>query len=249
MSNAETLIRFEHVTKSYPMYHHVTSGFKNLLLNLPKAIRELRQSQFTALKDLSFEIRRGESVAFVGRNGAGKSTTLGLIAGVLRPTQGLVKVEGRVLPLLELGGGFHPDLSGLENIQLNGVILGLTRKEVAARTKQIIDFSELAEFIDQPVRTYSSGMMARLGFSVVANLDPEILLIDEVLAVGDAEFRQKCLDKMSEFKKAGVTIILVSHSAADVEFLCDRAIWIEDHLIRRDGPAKDVMKEYAAPHA
>lgn len=244
---SETLILFDHVTKSYPLYHHVTSGFKNLLLNLPKAIRELRSTQFTALRDLSFEIKRGESVAFIGRNGAGKSTTLGLIAGVLRPTQGQVTVTGRVSPLLELGGGFHPDLSGLENIQLNGVILGLSRKEVAARTAQIIEFSELGPFIDQPVRTYSSGMMARLGFSVVANLDPEILLIDEVLAVGDASFQTKCLEKMKEFKRAGVTIILVSHSSRDVEFLCDRAIWIENHLIRKDGPSIEVLREYSTP--
>lgn len=243
------LIRFDHVTKSYPLYHHVTSGFKNLILNLPKALREMRQTQFTALSDISFEIQRGESVAFIGRNGAGKSTTLGLIAGVLRPTNGSVTVGGRVSPLLELGGGFHPDLSGLENIQLNGVILGLSRKQVAERTQKIIEFSELGPFLEQPVRTYSSGMMARLGFSVVANLDPEILLIDEVLAVGDAAFRQKCLDKMSEFKKSGVTIILVSHSANDVEFLCDRAIWIESHHIRRDGPSSQVLTEYAAPAA
>jgi len=234
---SETVIRFDHVTKSYPLYHHVTSGFKNLVLNLPKAIRELRQTQFTALNDINFEIHRGESVAFIGRNGAGKSTTLGLIAGVLRPTKGQVTVQGRVSPLLELGGGFHPDLSGLENIQLNGVILGLSRKQVAERTQKIIEFSELGEFINQPVRTYSSGMMARLGFSVVANLDPEILLIDEVLAVGDKAFQTKCLEKMKEFKKAGVTIILVSHSARDVEFLCDRAIWIENHHYARTGPA------------
>ncbi len=244
---SETLIRFDHVTKSYPLYHHVTSGFKNLILNLPKAIREMRNTKFTALSDINFEIRRGESVAFIGRNGAGKSTTLGLIAGVLRPTQGAVIVGDRVSPLLELGGGFHADLSGLENIQLNGVILGLSRKQVAERTQKIIDFSELSEFIEQPVRTYSSGMMARLGFSVVANLDPEILLIDEVLAVGDAAFRAKCLEKMKEFKRNGVTIILVSHSASDIEFLCDRAIWIENHRIREDGPAAEVLAKYAAP--
>ena len=244
---SETVIRFDHVTKSYPLYHHVTSGFKNLVLNLPKAIRELRQTQFTALNDINFEIHRGESVAFIGRNGAGKSTTLGLIAGVLRPTKGQVTVQGRVSPLLELGGGFHPDLSGLENIQLNGVILGLSRKQVAERTQKIIEFSELGEFINQPVRTYSSGMMARLGFSVVANLDPEILLIDEVLAVGDKAFQTKCLEKMKEFKKAGVTIILVSHSARDVEFLCDRAIWIENHHVRQDGPSAAILAEYAPP--
>lgn len=241
---SETIIKFDHVTKSYPLYHHITSGFKNLVLNLPKALREMRSNKFTALRDLSFKIKRGETVAFVGRNGAGKSTTLGLIAGVLRPSAGTVVVNGRVSPLLELGGGFHPDLSGIENIQLNGVILGLSRKQVAERMPAIIEFSELREFIDQPVRTYSSGMLARLGFSVVANLDPEILIVDEVLAVGDAAFQKKCLAKMAEFKKQGVTIILVSHSARDVETLCDRAIWIENHKIQADGPSSEVMRLY-----
>ncbi|RYZ77750.1 MAG: ABC transporter ATP-binding protein [Proteobacteria bacterium] len=245
MSNV--VIKFDRVTKSYPLYHHITSGFKNLLMNLPKAIREMRSSSFTAVQDLSFEIKRGETVAFIGRNGAGKSTTLGLIAGVLRPTKGEVTVTQRVSPLLELGGGFHPDLSGIENIQLNGVILGLSRKQVASRMEQIIEFSGLGQFIHQPVRTYSSGMMARLGFAVVANLDPEILLVDEVLAVGDAEFQKRCRDKMAEFKKSGVTIILVSHSASDIEFLCDRAIWIEDHRIQEDGPANAVLKLYMNP--
>lgn len=244
---SDVVIKFDNVTKSYPLYHHITSGFKNLVMNLPKAIREMRASSFTAVQDLSFEIKRGETVAFIGRNGAGKSTTLGLIAGVLRPTKGDVTVTQRVSPLLELGGGFHPDLSGIENIQLNGVILGLSRKQVASRMDQIIEFSGLGQFIHQPVRTYSSGMMARLGFSVVANLDPEILLVDEVLAVGDAEFQKRCLDKMAEFKKLGVTIILVSHSARDVEFLCDRAIWIENHRIQKDGPAKEVLERYMNP--
>lgn len=238
------VITFEHVYKSFPMYGHLTGGFKNLLFNLPKALREMRTHQFESLHDLSFEIKQGEAVGFIGRNGAGKSTTLGLIAGVLRPTRGLVKVQGRISPLLELGGGFHPDLSGRENIHLNGILLGLSNKTVKAKTPAIIDFAELGEFIDQPVRSYSSGMMARLGFAVVAHLEPEILLIDEVLAVGDAAFQKKCAAKIQDFKKAGVTIILVSHNTSDVSTLCDRAIWIENHRIRRQGPAVDITSEY-----
>ncbi len=239
-------IEFKGVTKSYPLYHHITGGLKNMLLNLPKAVREMTAQSFVAIEDISFSINKGESVAFLGRNGAGKSTTLGLIAGVLRPTKGSVQVNGRVSPLLELGGGFHPDLTGIENIQLNGVLLGLTRKQVAEQIKSIVEFSELGEFINQPVRTYSSGMMARLGFSVVAHLDPEILLIDEVLAVGDASFRKKCLNKMQEFKQKGVTIILVTHSAADVEFLCERVIWVENHKIKQDGPRSEILPLYTA---
>lgn len=234
------VIEFNRVTKSYPLYHHFTGGFKNLILNLPSALKEARSSSFVAIDDISFTIKKGESVAILGRNGAGKSTTLGLIAGVLRPNNGSVKVSERVSPLLELGGGFHHDLSGIENIQLNGVLLGLSRKQVSDKISSIVEFSDLKDFIHQPVRTYSSGMLARLGFSVVAHLDPEILLIDEVLAVGDSAFQKKCHAKMHEFRKKGVTIILVTHNSGDVELLCDRAIWIENHQIKMDG-AKDVV--------
>ena len=238
-----SIVRFQNVTKTYPLYHHFGLGLKSFIFNLPTAIKQVQQG-FTALKDLSFEINEGEAVAFVGRNGAGKSTLLGLVAGVLRPTSGLVEVKKRVSPLLELGGGFHPELSGLENIQLNGVLMGLSRKQVAAKTEEIIAFSELGDFIHEPIRSYSSGMNARLGFSVVANLEPELLLIDEVLAVGDAAFQKKCLNKMNEFKNKGVSVILVSHNAADIEMLCNRVIWIENHKIQMDGPTKAVIPEY-----
>lgn len=244
MSQESTSIIFSNVLKKYPMYHHITGGFKNLILNLPKALQEMSSTSFTALDGISFTIQSGESVAFLGRNGAGKSTTLGLIAGVLKPNSGEVKVTQRVSPLLELGGGFHPDLTGIENIQLNGVLLGLSRQKVACQINSIIEFSEIGEFIHQPVRTYSSGMLARLGFSVVAHLEPELLLIDEVLAVGDGPFRKKCLNEMLKFKKKGVTIILVTHSPGDVEFLCDRVIWIENHKIKMDGPTKEILPIY-----
>ncbi len=238
------MISFSHVTKSYPLYHHITGGFKNLIFNLPKAIREMKAAKFTALEDISFEICEGECVGFIGRNGAGKSTTLGLIAEVLKPNKGQVKVNGRISPLLELGGGFHPDLNGVENIQLNGVLLGLSRKQVKEKLPSIIEFSELGEFIDQPIRTYSSGMLARLGFSVIAHLDPTILLIDEVLAVGDAAFQKKCMTKMEEFRSKGITMILVSHNTQDVERICTRVIWIDNHKIKMDGTVSQVIPEY-----
>ncbi len=237
------IIRFEQVTKTYPLYHHFQSGLKGFIFNFPSSLRGI-SSGFTVIRDLSFSIRQGESVAFVGRNGAGKSTLLGLIAGVLRPTSGRISVEKRVSPLLELGGGFHHDLTGLENIELNGVLLGLSRKTVARKAEEIIAFSELGDFIHEPIRSYSSGMIARLGFSVVAHLEPEILLVDEVLAVGDAVFQKKCIRKMQEFRKNGVTVILVSHNPADIEMISDRVIWIENHQIQMDGPTKNVLPRY-----
>ncbi|MCC6346463.1 MAG: ABC transporter ATP-binding protein [Nitrospirales bacterium] len=201
-------------------------------------------TRYDVLKGVSFEVLRGETFGIIGKNGAGKSTTLGLIAGVLKPTSGAVAVRGRVSPLLELGAGFNPELTGRENIVLNGVLMGLTRAEVVRRIGEIIEFSELGNFIDQPIRMYSSGMLARLGFSVVALLNPEILLIDEVLAVGDAAFQSKCLSKMVQFKKNGVTMIFVSHSLKDVEEICDRAVWIDNQRIRMLGPAREVVNGY-----
>jgi lipopolysaccharide transport system ATP-binding protein len=198
------------------------------------------------LRGLSFEVKAGETLGVVGANGAGKSTILGLAAGVLRPTSGTVKVSGRIAPLLELGAGFHRDLTGRENIILNGVLLGLTRAGVTDRLDAIMDFSELGQFIDQPVRVYSNGMLARLGFSVAAHLDPEIMLIDEVLAVGDEGFQKKCLDKMREFKKRGVTLLFVSHSMESVQLICDRVLWIEDRAIKLAGSPGEVVKKYLA---
>lgn len=240
----KSVIIFDKVSKSYPMYHHITGGFKNLLLNLPKAVRDIKNSKFEALKDISFEVYKGETLGIIGRNGAGKSTTLGLIAGVLKPSQGKVIIKGRISPLLELGGGFHPELTGRENIMLNGVLLGLTREEVKKKMDAIIEFSELGDFIEQPIRVYSSGMLARLGFSVVSSLDPEILLIDEILAVGDTNFQKKCLDRMNGFKKKGVTMVFVSHSMVDVERICDRVIWIEEHKVKMLGEPKKIIESY-----
>lgn len=239
-------IVFDGVSKSFPLYHHITRGIKGFLFNIPEAVSSLRSARYEALRDVSFEVQRGEALGIIGRNGAGKSTTLGLMAGVIRPTKGRVEVRGRTLPLLELGGGFHPELTGKENIVLNGVLLGLRRRDVLARMDDIVEFSGLGDLVEQPIRTYSSGMLSRLGFSVAAHLDPEIMLIDEILAVGDMAFRERCLERMMGFKRAGVTMVFVSHSMEDVEWLCDRAIWIEDHTVRAAGPPASITLEYAA---
>lgn len=235
---------FNKVSKSYPLYHHLTGGIKRFLFNIPKGVRSLRNNRIEAIHDISFEVGKGETFGIIGKNGAGKSTTLGLIANILRPTKGKISVNGRVSPLLELGAGFHPELTGRDNILLNGTLMGLTKREVFNKMDEIIEFSELRDFIDQPTRIYSNGMLARLGFSIVACLDPEILLIDEVLAVGDVEFQKKCLDKMSTFKRDGVTIILVSHSMADVKRICDRVLWIEDRALRMLGRPEDVVPSF-----
>jgi lipopolysaccharide transport system ATP-binding protein len=242
----EPVIIFENLSKSYPLYYHLTGGIKHFLFHLPKGIGSLKNSKFEVLHDISFQIFKSETFGIIGKNGAGKSTTLGLIAGVLKPSTGKVIVKGRVSPLLELGAGFHPELTGRENIILNGVLLGLTRTEVLARMARIIEFSELKDFIDQPIRIYSSGMLARLGFSVIAFLDPEILLIDEILAVGDMAFQKKCLEKMYEFKKNGVTIVFVSHSLEDVARICDRVAWIDNHRIKSLGSPSEVVASYSA---
>lgn len=241
----ERVIVFDHVCKKYSLYHHITGGIKNLLFHLPSVLDSVKNSKYEALKDVSFEVYKGETLGIVGKNGAGKSTILGLIAGVLKPSGGLVIVKGQASALLELGAGFHPELTGRENIMLNGVIMGLTKAKVLRKLKEIIAFSELAEFIDQPIRVYSSGMLARLGFSVVAHLDPDILLIDEILAVGDLAFQNKCIDTMMNFKKKGVTIVFVSHSMPDVKRICDRVVWIENHTIKMIGSPGDVVSAYS----
>lgn len=240
----EPVITFKNVSKSYLLYHHVTVGIKNLLLHLPKAVNSVRNLRFEALHDISFEVYKGETFGIIGNNGAGKSTILGLIAGVLKPSKGSITVKGKISPLLELGGGFHPELNGKENILMNGVLLGLTKHKVLQKMDEIIQFSEIGDFINQPIRTYSSGMLARLGFSIIAYLDPETLLIDEGLAVGDIEFQKKCLNKAMEFKKSGVTIVFVSHSINLIKKICDRVMWIESHRIKMIGDPDVILKGY-----
>jgi lipopolysaccharide transport system ATP-binding protein len=237
-------IRFTNVSKSYPRYLHVTRGLKASLLSLSQTVRAFKQEKFLALHDVSFEISEGETVGVVGPNGSGKSTTLALMAGVLKAEMGCVSVRGHVCPLLELGAGFHYDLTGRENIVLNGVLLGLTRREVIARLRDIVEFSELEEFLDQPVRTYSSGMVARLGFSIAVHLDPDILLIDEILAVGDLHFQAKCREKIKWFKNRNATIVLVSHSTSDIRQLCDRVLWLDHGKLVGQGAPHEVVPLY-----
>jgi lipopolysaccharide transport system ATP-binding protein len=241
----EPAILFDRVSKSYHLYHPMTGGIKSFLFHLPEAVKTLKDSRYEVLREVTFQVGKGESLGIIGRNGAGKSTLLGLIAGIIKPTKGKITVQGRIAPLLELGGGFHPELTGRENIVMNGVLLGLTKNEVFQKMDEIVEFSELGDFIDQPIRIYSSGMLARLGFSVVANLDPEILLIDEILAVGDMEFQKKCLKKMMDFKKSGVTMVFVSHSMENIKLLCDRVIWIDRRTIKMEGAPEKVIPHYS----
>ena len=201
---------------------------------------------FWALRDVNVDIRRGESVAFIGRNGAGKSTILGVIAGAIHPTEGTRTVSGRIGALLELGAGFHPDLTGRENIYLNASLLGLSRADVEGLFDRIVAYSELEQFIDVPLRNYSSGMHVRLGFSVAIHVHPDILIIDEALAVGDQNFQEKCINSIMELKRAGKTIVFVSHGSAQVEFLCQRAVWLEHGRVKMDGDAHAVLEQYQA---
>lgn len=204
---------------------------------------------FWALKNVSFEVEKGETFAIIGPNGSGKSTLLKLISGVTEATRGKIKVRGRIAPLIELGAGFHPELTGRENIYLNGVILGMKRKEIAERFQEIVDFAEIADFIDQPVKHYSSGMYLRLAFSVAVHVNPDVLLVDEILTVGDEYFQQKCYQKLAEFKKNGVTIIIVSHYLEQVEAVADRvALVVKGDLVEVGDPRKVIdtyKKEFA----
>jgi ABC-2 type transport system ATP-binding protein len=206
--------------------------------------RHVRRTEVWALRDVSFEIAPGEAVGVIGRNGSGKTTLLRLIAGIFRPTSGRLEVGGTVASLLELGAGFHPDFTGRENVYMNGALHGLSRRYVDERLDEIVSFAELERFIDVPVRTYSAGMYMRLGFSVAAHLDPDVLLLDEVFAVGDEAFQRKCISKVLDLKSRGRTLLFVSHSAPAVERLCERAILLLDGRVATDGPARDAIAQY-----
>ena len=199
---------------------------------------------FYALSEVTFSVARGESLGIIERNGSGKSTLLKLIAGVMVPTRGRVEVRGRVSPLIELGAGFHPDLTGRENVYLNACILGLTVRQVAQKFDEIVSFAELEDFIDTPVKRYSSGMYMRLGFAVAVHCDPDILLVDEVLSVGDASFQEKCMDKMREFQAQGVTIVFVSHTLDQIREFCDRALWLKNGTVVAEDTPDEVIRHY-----
>lgn len=233
-------IEVSNITKSFKIYLDKGNTVKEKLLFKKRRDHEKRQ----VLKGISFEVKKGEVVGLIGHNGCGKSTTLKLLTRIMYPDSGTIKSQGRISSLLELGAGFHPDMSGRENIYINASIFGLSKKEIDERLDDIIEFSELEKYIDNPVRTYSSGMYMRLAFSVAINVDASILLIDEILAVGDVNFQSKCFDKMREIKESGVTIVLVTHDIGIVEWFCDRVIWINNGLIEKDGSATEVVDAY-----
>ena len=240
------IVEFNNVSKIY--YRH---GGRMLLRNrVQQLISGQKPESFAALKNVSFNMRRGESMAVVGPNGAGKSTLLGLVAGLSRPDTGSISVNGRIAALLELGSGFHPDLTGAENITLNASLLGLTRKRTAELFDEIVDFSGIAEdFVGEPLRTYSTGMVMRLAFSVAINVDPDVLLVDEVLAVGDTAFQEKCFRKVHAFRNSGRSLLCVSHASGMVQQLCDRAVWLDHGELVMTGAIADVMEAYDGKRA
>jgi len=234
-------IVFQDVSKRFIVYHERPRSFQELVVNL---FRSAEREELWALRDISFQVRRGETLGLVGHNGSGKSTAMKLMSRILEPTAGQVRVEGRVAALIELGAGFHPDLTGRENIFLNGSLLGLSRSEMEQRYDEIVDFSELGRFIDMPLKHYSSGMQMRLGFAIATCVDPDVLLIDEVLAVGDEGFQRKCLARINHFRGSDKAIVFVSHDLGAVRQLCDRVIWIEDGVVMAEGPAHEVVARY-----
>lgn len=236
----ENAIEVKNITKAFKVYLDKGSTIKEKVLFRSRRRYENRE----VLKGVSFEVKKGEAIGLIGHNGCGKSTTLKLLTRIMYPDSGSIEMRGRVSSLIELGAGFHPDMSGRENIYINASIFGLSRKEIDERLEDIISFSELEEFIDNPVRTYSSGMYMRLAFSVAINVDADILLIDEILAVGDVAFQAKCFNKLREIKKNGTTIVIVSHSLAQIEQICERSIWIHDGLIREEGSPRIVDPKY-----
>jgi ABC-type polysaccharide/polyol phosphate transport system ATPase subunit len=241
-----TAIEVIHASKVYRRFgrRRQFATLKSALLS-GSLIRDLKPDEtFAAVQDVSFTLPAGRTLGVIGRNGSGKSTMLKLVAGITKPTEGTVRVNGRISALIELGAGFHPEISGRENVFINGIMLGLSKREIARRFDEIVDFAELRDFIDAPVKTYSSGMYMRLGFAVAIHVDPDVLLVDEVLAVGDEGFTHKCLDKFAEFKRRGRTILLVTHSLGLVERFCDEALWLDAGRMKAMGDPKRVVGAY-----
>lgn len=235
-------IQVHDVAKRFKIYYDRNRTLKERLLFRKRN----RYDERWVLKDVSFDIEQGEAVGLVGENGCGKSTTLKLLSRILFPDRGAISVNGRVSCLIELGAGFHPDMNGIENIYLNAAMFGVGRKETSKRLDRIIAFSELEPFIENPIRTYSSGMYMRLAFSVAINVDADVLLIDEILAVGDMNFQEKCLARLREIKECGATIVIVSHSLGQIEAFCGRSIWIDDGRVQADGAPEETHARYAA---
>jgi lipopolysaccharide transport system ATP-binding protein len=253
---SETVIKVENLSKRYVIRHaqqreryatlrdSLANGVRSIGRRLRRSAHRGQTEEFWALKDVSFEVKRGEVVGIIGRNGAGKSTLLKILSRITEPTQGRIEIDGRVASLLEVGTGFHPELTGRENIYLNGSILGMSRSEIKRKFDEIVAFAEVEKFLDTPVKRYSSGMYVRLAFAVAAHLEPEILVVDEVLAVGDAAFQKKCLGKMGEVARGGRTVLFVSHNMAAVQSLCDPVLWLQIGRLVEQGPVANVIRQY-----
>ncbi|HLP23969.1 MAG TPA: ABC transporter ATP-binding protein [Microbacteriaceae bacterium] len=242
MSNA---IEVRDVGKMFRLYHERNQSLKSAMMRRRVSVHE----DFWALRNVTFDVPAGSTFGLIGSNGSGKSTLLKCLAKILTPNEGEIRHFGKIAALLEVGSGFHPELSGRENIFLNGAILGMSRKEIQQKFDEIVDFSGVEQFIDQPVKNYSSGMYVRLGFSVAINVDPDILVVDEVLAVGDAEFQLKCQRKFQDFRTAGKTVVLVSHSLGTVQSMCDHVAWINKGHLEQAGPAAEVIAAYSKSFA
>lgn len=237
------MIRIKNVSVKYRLIKERPRTFQEYVINYLKG-RRYESETLWALNGISLDVRKGESLGIIGPNGAGKSTLLKVIAGVIKPTEGSVDVSGKIAPLIELGAGFDHELTGKENIYINASILGFSRNDIEKRFESIVDFSELREFINTPLKNYSSGMIARLGFSIATEVAPDILIIDEILAVGDAQFKKKSKERILDFRRRGITLLFVSHSMEDVKALCDRVLWLDHGRMKMLGKAEDVIKEY-----
>ena len=235
-------IEIDHVTIRFNMASEKVDNLKEYIIKLIK--KELIFQEFLAVKDVSFKIKRGEAWALIGMNGSGKSTLLKAISGILKPYKGSITVHGEIAPLIELGAGFDSNLTARENIYLNGAILGYTKEFLDSKFEEIVEFSELGDFINMPIRNYSSGMMARLAFSIATVVKPEILIVDEILSVGDAGFQAKSLKRMMELMSGGTTVLFVSHTLKQIEELCNRVVWLEDHKVKKVGDVKEICEEY-----
>lgn len=236
----EYSVEIQNVKKVFRLWHGRSNSLKSMMLSF----RRQKPEELHALKGVSLSVKRGETLAVIGSNGSGKSTMLGIIGRIYKPTSGKVIVHGRVSALLELGAGFHPELTGIENIYLNGAILGIRTRDMKEKIDEIVRFSELEKFIDSPIKSYSKGMVMRLGFAVAVQVDPDVLLVDEVLAVGDEAFQAKCYSKIEEFQRMGKTIIFVSHDLAAVRKVASRTVWLDQGIVRAEGAVEDVVEAY-----